>query len=106
MGFEKYTLVDMRLFDTSTNNFIIHSATFPPGPDFNGMQIPCELIRHIGVRLHGLNASDSEAVITAYVRSRADPQSTMQSATYTEEMASRAYRSAGSGLRSGGNRMR
>ena len=70
------------------------------------MQIPSELVERIGVRLHGLNASDSEATMTAYVRSRAEPQSTMQSAPYTEEMALRAYKSAGSGLRPAGNRMR
>ena len=105
MGFEKYTLVNMRLFDTSTNNFVIISATFPPGPDANGMHIPSESMERIGIILQELDSADSATAITDYVRSRADPQYTMQSATYTMEMALRAYRSAGSGLRPGSSRM-
>ena len=46
MGFENDTVVGMRLYSPSTNNVIINSATFPPGPDSNGMQIQ----RAIGVR--------------------------------------------------------
>ena len=43
--------------------------------------------------------------MTTYVKSRADPQFSTQSAEYTEEMASRACQSAGSGLRPGSSRM-
>ena len=85
MGFEKYTLVDMRLFDTSTNDFIINSATFPPGPDYNGMQIPSELIERVGVKLHGLNVSDSAAAMAEYVKYRADTLPTIQSIEYTSQ---------------------
>ena len=42
-------------------------------------------MERIRVKLQELDATDSETTIKAYMRSRYDPQSTMQSATYTEE---------------------
>ena len=69
MGFEKYTLVDMRLYDTSNKNFIINSVTFPPGHVANGMQIPSELTERVGVRLQELDATDSATDMTTYVKS-------------------------------------
>ena len=90
MSFEKYTLVDMRLYSTSTNNFVINSATFPLVPDSNSLHFPRALIERIGVRLQELNATDSETAVTAYTRSRSDPQYITQSASYTEVQASEA----------------
>ena len=63
-------------------------------------------MERIGVKLQELDATQSEATITAYMRSRTDPQSIMQSAADTEEQASEAYKSAGSGRRPGTTRMR
>ena len=106
MGFEKYTLVDMRLYSPSNNRVIINSATFPPGPDSNGIQFPRALMERICVKLQVLDATDSETAIMAYMRSRSYPQSIKRGATYTEVNASEAYKSAGSGSRPWSTRMR